>query len=102
MPFQDISTLSKILLKQDHALNKIIKVLQIKVNIFGEQKLQFSYNIKASEKTLFQVSTLMNSTKLCVKNVAFEANKKEIIRLFTPFGFVRSCHLPKKLDRCHS
>eukprot|EP00049_Salpingoeca_infusionum_P025432 m.19245 g.19245 ORF g.19245 m.19245 type:complete len:891 (+) comp7999_c1_seq1:98-2770(+) len=37
-----------------------------------------------------------NSTKLVVRNVAFEATKKELRELFTPFGEIKSLRLPTK------
>ncbi|CAH2078516.1 unnamed protein product, partial [Thlaspi arvense] len=36
------------------------------------------------------------STKLHVKNVAFEATKKELTQLFSPFGQIKSLRLPKR------
>ncbi|KAG7547186.1 RNA recognition motif domain [Arabidopsis suecica] len=36
------------------------------------------------------------STKLHVKNVAFEATKKELKQLFSPFGQIKSMRLPKR------
>ncbi|XP_010529287.1 PREDICTED: multiple RNA-binding domain-containing protein 1 isoform X2 [Tarenaya hassleriana] len=42
------------------------------------------------------------STKLHVKNVAFEATKKDLRQLFSPFGQIKSLRLPSKLgDREH-
>lgn len=41
------------------------------------------------------------STKLVVRNVAFEATRKDIAALFAPFGHLRSCRLPKKFDGSH-
>ena len=41
------------------------------------------------------------STKIVVRNVAFEATRKDIIELFNPFGEVKSCRLPKKLNGQH-
>ena len=40
-------------------------------------------------------------TKLVVRNVAFEATRKDIVALFGPFGQVKSCRLPKKFDGSH-
>ena len=37
-------------------------------------------------------------TKLVVRNVAFEATRKEIMSLFSPFGHMKSCRLPRKFD----
>lgn len=41
------------------------------------------------------------STKLVVRNVAFEATRKDLTALFTPFGQIKSCRLPKKMDGNH-
>ena len=38
------------------------------------------------------------STKLVVRNVAFEATRKEVMSLFSPFGHMKSCRLPRKFD----
>ena len=40
-------------------------------------------------------------TKLVVRNVAFEATRKDLTALFTPFGQIKSCRLPKKMDGKH-
>lgn len=36
-----------------------------------------------------------------VRNVAFEATRKDIAGLFSPFGHLKSCRLPKKFDGSH-
>jgi multiple RNA-binding domain-containing protein 1 len=41
------------------------------------------------------------TTKVVVRNVAFEATRKDILGLFTPFGHVKSCRLPRKFDGSH-
>ncbi|KAG1656825.1 hypothetical protein FOA52_008459 [Chlamydomonas sp. UWO 241] len=41
------------------------------------------------------------STKVVVRNVAFEATRKDIAALFSPFGHLKSCRLPKKFDGSH-
>jgi len=41
------------------------------------------------------------TTKLLVRNVAFEATRKDILGLVTPFGHLKSCRLPKKYDGNH-
>lgn len=40
-------------------------------------------------------------TKLVVRNVAFEATRKDLMGLFGPFGQLKSCRLPKKFDGSH-
>ena len=41
------------------------------------------------------------STKVVVRNVAFEATAKEIRALFQPFGQIKSVRLPRKFDNSH-
>ena len=41
------------------------------------------------------------TTKLMVKNIAFEATKKELRDLFSPFGNIKSVRLPKKFSGGH-
>jgi multiple RNA-binding domain-containing protein 1 len=43
----------------------------------------------------------MSATKIVVRNVAFEATKRDIQKLFNPFGQLKSCRLPKKFDGSH-
>jgi len=40
-------------------------------------------------------------SKVVVRNVAFEATRRDILGLFGPFGHVKSCRLPKKFDGQH-
>ncbi|KAJ3207744.1 putative RNA-binding protein 19 [Dinochytrium kinnereticum] len=41
------------------------------------------------------------SSKLVVRNIPFEASKKDVRQLFTTFGQVKSVRLPKKFDGTH-
>lgn len=41
------------------------------------------------------------SNKLIVRNLAFEATRSDVHGLFSPFGQVKSCRLPKKFDNTH-
>eukprot|EP00898_Chlorokybus_atmophyticus_P002229 jgi/Chlat1/3006/Chrsp2S08920 len=43
----------------------------------------------------------MSSTKLIVRNVAFEATRKDLQQLFAPFGQVKNIRLPRKFDGTH-
>jgi multiple RNA-binding domain-containing protein 1 len=56
----------------------------------------------ASDKNKKSSSSKMDklpvTTKMVVRNVAFEATKKDIMGLFTPFGHIKSCRLPRKFD----
>lgn len=38
------------------------------------------------------------STKLIVRNIAFEATRKDVMSLFSPFGHIKTCRLPRKFD----
>lgn len=40
-------------------------------------------------------------TKLVLRNLAFEATRKDVQGLFSPFGHLKSCRLPKKFDGNH-
>ena len=42
-----------------------------------------------------------SATKIVVRNVAFEATKRDVQKLFNPFGALKSCRLPKKFDGNH-
>ncbi|XP_031480603.1 uncharacterized protein LOC116250805 [Nymphaea colorata] len=42
-----------------------------------------------------------SSTKLIVRNIAFEATKKDLKQLFSPFGQIKHLRLPKKFDGKH-
>ncbi len=42
-----------------------------------------------------------SATKLVVRNVAFEATKRDIQKLFNPFGQLKQVRLPKKFDGAH-
>ena len=41
------------------------------------------------------------TTKLVVKNLAFECTRHDVVTLFRPYGHVQSCRLPKKFDGSH-
>ena len=50
--------------------------------------------VKAQKRTAPE----KQSTKLVVRNVAFEATRKDVMSLFSPFGHMKSCRLPRKFD----
>lgn len=70
--------------------------------------LQLSQNTpSANQKSAVQKPKAEDGqgTKLVVRNVAFEATRKDIVSLFSPFGQIKSCRLPSKFDgtpRCAS
>lgn len=41
------------------------------------------------------------STKLVVRNLAFEATRQDVLNLFAALGEVKSCRLPRKFDGSH-
>jgi multiple RNA-binding domain-containing protein 1 len=43
----------------------------------------------------------VSSTKLLVRNLAFEATKKDLVELFKPYGQVKTVRLPKKFNGSH-
>ncbi|KAJ3445691.1 hypothetical protein M0812_11578 [Anaeramoeba flamelloides] len=55
---------------------------------------------KKKRKTTKSMSNLKGS-KLLVKNIPFEATKREIRELFSAYGQVKSVRLPKKFDGSH-
>ncbi|KAF2868668.1 hypothetical protein BDV95DRAFT_118939 [Massariosphaeria phaeospora] len=52
----------------------------------------------AEERRKEDVAKKAASTKIIVKNLPFEASKKDLRALFTPYGTLRSCRVPKKFD----
>ncbi|KAF3944314.1 hypothetical protein CMV_029201 [Castanea mollissima] len=57
--------------------------------------LQFCH-AKKDEQMLKKVDEDKSSSKLLVRNVAFEATEKDLRQLFSPFGQIKSLRLPKK------
>ena len=62
--------------------------------------------LKASEKQVAPGSKAKKKsgtpkTKLIVRNVAFQANHKEVRELFVNFGQLKSLRMPKKMDGNH-
>jgi len=55
---------------------------------------------KSSDKSA-RVPKGFSATKLVVRNVAFEATRRDVQKLFNPFGVLKSCRLPKKFDGAH-
>ncbi|XP_027331043.1 multiple RNA-binding domain-containing protein 1 isoform X2 [Abrus precatorius] len=53
-------------------------------------------HVKNDGKTQKTVEKDKSSTKLLVKNVAFEATEKDLRQLFSPFGQIKSLRLPMK------
>ncbi|KAK6162944.1 hypothetical protein DH2020_002785 [Rehmannia glutinosa] len=49
-----------------------------------------------AKKDVHQCENVKSSTKLIVRNVAFESTEKDLRELFSPFGQVKSLRLPKR------
>ncbi|PSS01112.1 Multiple RNA-binding domain-containing protein, partial [Actinidia chinensis var. chinensis] len=54
---------------------------------------------KKDEQLLKKVDRDRSSTKLIVRNVAFEATEKELRQLFSPFGQIKSLRLPMRFGK---
>lgn len=80
----------------------ICKLLQGTVLDGHALSLQISHH-KKEVKTMHQKNVDKNksSTKIIVRNVAFEATKKDMRQLFSPFGQIKNLRLPKKVDGSH-
>lgn len=64
--------------------------------------LQLSHSRKEAKSTHEKKhDKSKSSTKIIVRNVAFEATKKDLQQLFSPFGQIKSLRLPKKADHSH-
>ncbi|USP79226.1 Multiple RNA-binding domain-containing protein 1 [Curvularia clavata] len=64
--------------------------LQIKASHRGADAAEERRNEDAAKKAA--------STKIIIKNLPFEASKKEVRALFAPYGQLRSVRVPKKFD----
>lgn len=54
---------------------------------------------KKDGKALSKADNDQSSTKLIVRNVAFEATEKDLRQLFSPFGQVKSLRLPMRFGK---
>ncbi|KAF2681041.1 multiple RNA-binding domain-containing protein 1 [Lentithecium fluviatile CBS 122367] len=52
----------------------------------------------ASERRKDDAAKKMTGTKILIKNLPFEATKKDVRALFAPYGSLRSVRVPKKFD----
>jgi len=55
----------------------------------------------AKRKEVQGMSTERKNSKIIVRNIAFEATKKELKQLFSSYGQINSLRLPKKFDGNH-
>tara|TARA_B110000208_G_scaffold107552_1_gene133419 strand:- start:42 stop:2402 length:2361 start_codon:yes stop_codon:yes gene_type:complete len=81
------------LLVDGHALN--FQRSQAKKRSAGRDMSRKPSSIKAS------ATSSATCTKLAVKNIAFEATRKELRELFGSFGPLKSVRLPRKFDGAH-
>lgn len=59
-------------------------------------------NTREQDKALSAATSMVRpASKLVVRNVAFEAKRADIIDLFSPFGEIKSCRIPRKFDGQH-
>lgn len=66
-------------------------------------KLELNFSAKGREDRTSEgrPKLSLTSPKIIIRNLAFEANKKELYQLLSPFGQVKSIRLPKKFDGGH-
>ena len=89
--FVEFDNLKNAILAKNELNNQIVDQHQILV--------QFS-NIQKKEPTKKQ-KTELKFRKLVVKNLAFEATKKDIYQLFSPFGEIKMVRVPQKVSGGH-
>ncbi|KAJ3092773.1 hypothetical protein HK102_003036 [Quaeritorhiza haematococci] len=73
--------------------------LQLKFSNAAAKSSGTSANGAGSKKTA--ATKREPGTKLVVRNVPFEATKKDLKQLFSPFGQVKAIRLPRKIDGNH-
>ncbi|ORX86199.1 RNA-binding domain-containing protein [Anaeromyces robustus] len=60
-----------------------------------------SNNNNNNNKRKYTKNIEPNSTKLIIRNIPFEATKKDLRELFSTYGQIKSLRLPKKFDGSH-
>lgn len=81
----------------EEVAKEVIKKLQGTVLDGHKLALQLSTAKVGAKKK----EKLPDTAKMVVRNVAFEATRRDIMGLFTPFGHVKDCRLPRKFDGTH-
>lgn len=66
--------------------------LQLKLSIANTNK---------NDKNKLKADVKIGGTKLIIRNIPFEATKRDVQQLFRSFGQVKSLRLPKKFDGSH-
>ncbi|TPX40967.1 hypothetical protein SeMB42_g05799 [Synchytrium endobioticum] len=79
---------------QGHVLDQ--HALALKVSHAGSQK-----SVNYNRNTCDAAAQEPNGTKVVVRNIPFEASKKDVRALFSTFGKVKSLRLPLKFDGSH-
>ena len=67
----------------------------------SRKKAQTAEKIKHFKTKIQEDVNEQKHAKLSVKNLAFQASKKDIEELFKQFGSVKTIRLPKKMDGSH-
>jgi multiple RNA-binding domain-containing protein 1 len=83
----------------EESVRKAIKALQ--GTIVDGHALELKRSSKAVASSVPKKSQGSNLTKLMVRNVPFQATRKELLQLFGSFGQLKKVRLPKKFDGTH-
>ena len=86
----------------EEAAKHVLQKLQ--GSVLDGHALQLRRSAKKSEivpASVDDTADLPITTKLVVKNLAFECTRQDVVTLFRPYGHVQSCRLPKKFDGSH-
>lgn len=84
----------------DNAM-KALKALQNNELDGHKLQLKLSKNNTEEKREVKGQAVTVGGTKLLLRNLAFETNKKELKELCQAFGQVKSVRLPKKFDGAH-
>ena len=77
------------------------RALKLELSSTGGNKDSNTQGANDSKTISSKVPEGYSANKLVVRNVAFEATRRDIQKLFNPFGVLKSCRLPKKFDGAH-
>lgn len=68
-------------------------------HVLDGHKLQLKLSNRTSGSTSKKAKSTNKSSKIIIKNLPFEATRKDIIELFGSFGKVKSARVPKKFNK---
>lgn len=88
-------------LESEASARKAVQMLQGKLVEGHNWEVTISSNSQKSTGKSKLTPPSKNPTKLIVRNVPFQANRSEILKLFGSFGQLRRVRLPKKFDGSH-